>query len=96
MPANDTATAVSLTDFHNKPGAFIDSSQRHPVVLTKRNRPYAYLVSADFFERAAEAMNALHGNRRVLTADEIDTETDQFLTEFGPTATEVAGQTWAK
>lgn len=94
MSANDNATSVSLTDFHHKPGAFIDSSQLQPVALTKRNRPYAYVVSAAFYQQAAEAMAALHGHRQVIAADELDPQTDRFLSEFGPSAEEIASDTW--
>jgi|APMI01.1.fsa_nt_gi prevent-host-death family protein len=96
MSANDNATFVSLTDFHHKPGAFIDSSQLQPVALTKRNRPYAYVVSAAFFEQAAEALAALHGHRQVVTADELDPETDRFLSEFGPSSDEIASDAWGR
>lgn len=81
---------VSLTEFHHQPGGFIDSSQQRPVVLTKRKRPYAYLVSPDYFARAEEAIKALHGNRRVLAVGELSAEDDNFLTRFGPAADEAA------
>ncbi len=65
----DTFASVTLTDFHNRPGAIVDQSQQAPVVLTKHNRRYAAVVSIDYLDRAAAAIAALHANRRVITSE---------------------------
>ena len=94
MAASTDPVEVSLTDFHHQPGAFIDSSHQRPVVLTKRKRPYAYVVSPGYFALAEEAIKAMHGNRRVVASGELSSEDDEFLTKFGPSADEVAADRW--
>lgn len=94
MAASAEPVEVSLTDFHHQPGAFIDSSYQRPVALTKRKRPYAYLVSPDYFALAEEAIKALHGNRRVIAASELSDEDDEFLAKFGPSVDEMAADQW--
>ena len=94
MAASADPVEVSLTDFHHQPGVFIDSSHQRPVVLTKRKRPYAYVVSPGYFALAEEAIKAMHGNRRVISADELSPEDDEFLEKFGPSADEVAADRW--
>jgi prevent-host-death family protein len=74
---------VALTDFHAKPGEIIDRSQAGPVTLTKRNRAYAVVVSADWFERAEEALRAHHGNRRVLVSDDLSAADRDFILANG-------------
>lgn len=85
---------VTLTDFHHQPGGFIDSSRQRPVALTKRKRPYAYVVSPDYFALAEQAIKALHGNRQVLAAEELSSDDDSFLTRFGPSDQEVNSGKW--
>lgn len=65
----ESFASVALTDFHNHPGAVIDQSQQAPVVLTKNKRRYAAVVSIDYLERAAAALEAVHANRRVFTSE---------------------------
>ena len=94
MAASADPVEVSLTDFHHQPGVFIDSSHQRPVVLTKRKRPYAYVVSPGYFALAEEAIKAMHGNRQVIAAGELSVEDDEFLAKFGPSADEVAADRW--
>lgn len=89
----DPAT-IALTDFHNRPGEAIDRSQAGPVTLTKRNRPYAVVVSADWFGRAERAMAELHGHRRVLDAGSLADADRDFIMAHGPTHDEVETGTW--
>lgn len=89
----DTAT-IALTDFHNRPGEAIDRSQAGPVTLTKHKRPYAVVVSADWFGRAKQAMAELHGQRRILDADSLADADRDFIMKHGPTNGEVETDTW--
>lgn len=77
---------VNLAEFLDQPDVFIVSSRERPVALIKDSHPYAYLVGADYFALAEEAIEALHGNRRVIVAEELSDEDDDFLTRFGPSA----------
>ena len=88
------AARVALTEFHNRPGEIIDRSQAGPVTLTKRNRPYAVVVSAEWFGRAARAMEELHGHRRVLDAGNLADADRDFIMAHGPTDDEVESGTW--
>lgn len=85
---------VALTDFHSRPGEVIDRSQAGPITLTKRNRPYAVVVSADWFGRAERAMDELHGRRRVLDAGDLHDADRDFIMAHGPTNEELGTGTW--
>lgn len=85
---------VPLTEFHNRPGEVLDRSQAGPITLTKRNRPYAVVVSADWFGRAEKALDALRGHRRVVDAHDLSDADREFLIAHGPTADEVETNTW--
>jgi prevent-host-death family protein len=88
------ADTVSLTAFHARPGEAVDRSQQRPVKLTKRNRTYAVVVSADWFERAADALDAVHGRRRAIRATEMTEDDWTFLETNGPTRDEVEADAW--
>ena len=88
------AATIALTDFHNRPGEVIDRSQAGPVRLTKRNRPFAFVVSADWFERAERALEELHGRRRVLDAQSLDPADRAFIMANGPDDEEVRTDAW--
>lgn len=85
---------IALTDFHARPGEAIDRSQAGPVRLTKRNRAYAVVVSADWFERAERAMEALHGHRRVLDSRSLTDDDHAFVLANGPSGEAIATDTW--
>lgn len=89
-----SGSSVALTEFHAKPGEVIDRSQAGPITLTKRNRAYAVVVSADWFDRAEQAMAARHGNRRVVAAENLSDEDRDFILEHGPTDEEVRTGEW--
>ena len=55
MAATASDETVNLTDFHKTPGVYVDKSQLAPVILTKRNRRFAAVVSADYLDRAEVA-----------------------------------------
>lgn len=92
--SDQTADEVTLTKFHASPGAMVDRSQRAPVKLTKHNRTYAVVVSADWFEKAEQALAALHGNRRVLDAHDLSPEDRDFLMANGPAPDEIEADAW--
>lgn len=47
---------MSGADFRNHLGDALDTAQREPVTITNRGRARAVVVSAEFYERAIEAL----------------------------------------
>lgn len=86
--------SVALTAFHAKPGETIDQSQSAPVKLTKHNRTYAVVVSADWFARAEAAIDVAHGNRRLLDAHDLSDGDRDFIMRSGPSAEEIKANEW--
>jgi prevent-host-death family protein len=46
-----TEIAISSTEFQNNVGHYEAEAQHRPVVITKRGRPFAVLVSAELWDR---------------------------------------------
>ena len=86
--------SIALTDFHARPGEAIDRSQAGPVRLTKRNRAYAVVVSAEWFDGAGRARAGHHRRRRVLDAHALGDDDRAFIMANGPTDEEARADTW--
>jgi len=87
----ESFASVALTDFHNHPGTVVDQSQQGPVVLTKNRRRYAAVVSIDYLERAAAALEAMHANRRVITSETMTDDDAARIEASLPSDAEIAG-----
>lgn len=48
--------SISITDLKKNPTAVIEEAQGEPVAILNHNRPSAYLVPADTFERILEKL----------------------------------------
>ena len=86
----ESFASVALTDFHNHPGTVVDQSQHGPVVLTKNRRRYAAVVSIDYLDRAAAALEALHANRRVFTSETMTDDDAARIEASLPSEAEIA------
>lgn len=96
MAATASDKTVNLTDFHKTPGVYVDKSQLAPVILTKRNRRFAAVVSADYLDRAEAALRAIHGNRRVYTEGTFPDDFAARLEASLPTEAELADDRWER
>jgi len=47
--------SISVAQSRQQLSALIAAAQQHPQVISKRNKPVAVLVSADYFERTQSA-----------------------------------------
>ena len=74
----------------------VDKSQLAPVILTKRNRRFAAVVSADYLDRAEAALRAIHGNRRVYTEGTFPDDFAARLEASLPTEAELADDRWER
>ncbi len=94
MAATASDETVNLTDFHKTPGVYVDKSPPAPVILTKRNRRFAAVVSADYLDRAEAALRAIHGNRRVYTEGTFPDDFAARLEASLQTEAELADDRW--
>ena len=58
QPIFATQTA-SISELKNNPSALIKQSDGESIAILNHNKPVAYLVSTDVFERMMEAMEAM-------------------------------------
>jgi len=86
----ESFVSVALTDCHNHPGTVVEQSQHGPVVLTKNRRRYAAVVSIDYLDRAAAALEALHANRRVFTSETMTDDDAARIEASLPSEAEIA------
>jgi PHD/YefM family antitoxin component YafN of YafNO toxin-antitoxin module len=89
----DTAE-VTMETFIEDPNLFLGAVVAKPLALTKNGQPFAYVVSADYYEKAKEAVDALHGHRRVLTRSSVNDKDLATIEGFRPSDAEVASGQW--
>ena len=84
--------SVKLTEAHNRLGQIVDECQREPIILRKHDRNRAAIVSMDFLE---EALDALHGHRRVTRTETLTDDQKADIRAALPTNDEISTGRWA-
>jgi len=64
---------ISATDAQNNFGALIDTAQLHPIMVCKRKRDYAVIISAEEYTRLREA----RGKSFIALADKIRKDSEK-------------------